>query len=156
METFSKGNPRCRVFIYVSLSRWVPAAWWSLSQIGIRAELPSGKQPATRARRISRFSRSITLLVEDASLVFAGKIAASCPLINFSFSCTFFFNMVCSLLLEWCVATSFYRGFANHVLFAQFILSLLPTPQHTNHYQSIMVAPPNFVIRIVAIHRYSE
>ena len=36
----------------------------SLAQTSIRAELPSGNVPTTRVRRrISRFSRSITLLV---------------------------------------------------------------------------------------------
>ena len=43
---------------------WVPATWRSLAQTNIRAELPSGNVPTTRVlRRISRFSRSITLLV---------------------------------------------------------------------------------------------
>ena len=40
------------------------ATWRSLAQTSIRAELPSGKVPTTRVRRrISRLSRSITLLV---------------------------------------------------------------------------------------------
>ena len=43
---------------------WVPATWRSLAQTSIRAEFPSGNVPTTRVRRrISRFSRSITLLV---------------------------------------------------------------------------------------------
>ena len=43
---------------------WVPAAWRSRAQTSIRAEFPSGNVPTTRVlRRISRFSRSITLLV---------------------------------------------------------------------------------------------
>ena len=38
--------------------------WRSLAQTSIRAELPSGNVPTTQVlRRISRFSRSITLLV---------------------------------------------------------------------------------------------
>ena len=43
---------------------WVPATWRSLAHTSIKAELPSGNVPTTRVlRRISRFSRSITLLV---------------------------------------------------------------------------------------------
>ncbi len=43
------------------------------------------------------------------------------------FSCTIFSGMVCFLLLEWCVVTSFYQRSANHIFlslfqFAQFIL----------------------------------
>src|SRR5699024_11965277 len=34
-----------------------------------------------------------------------------------SFSCTIFSDMVCCLLSEWCVATSFYQRTANHVSF---------------------------------------
>ena len=41
----------------------------------------------------------------------------SCPLITSSFSCTIFSDMVCCLLSEWCVATSFYQRSANHVSF---------------------------------------
>jgi len=33
------------------------------------------------------------------------------------FSCTIFSDMVCCLLSEWCVVTSFYQRFANHVSF---------------------------------------
>ena len=41
----------------------------------------------------------------------------SSPLITSSFSCTIFSDMVCSLLSEWCVATSFYQSAANYVSF---------------------------------------
>lgn len=48
----------------LSIEDWVPATWRSRAQTSIKAELPSGKQPTTLVlRRISRFSRSITLLV---------------------------------------------------------------------------------------------
>ena len=43
-----------------------------------------------------------------------------CPLITSSFSCTIFSYMVCRLLSEWCVATSFYQSSANHVSFYAF------------------------------------
>ena len=49
---------------YFLLPHWVPATWRSRAQTSIRAEFPSGNVPTTRVlRRISRFSRSITLLV---------------------------------------------------------------------------------------------
>ena len=55
---------RCFIFMYFLLPHWVPATWRSRAQTSMRAELPSGKVPTTRVlRRISRFSRSITLLV---------------------------------------------------------------------------------------------
>ena len=38
-------------------------------------------------------------------------------LITSSFSCTIFSDMVCCLLSEWCVTTSFYQSSANHVSF---------------------------------------
>ena len=42
----------------------LPATYRSRAVTSMSAELPSGKQPATRVRlRISLFSRSITLLV---------------------------------------------------------------------------------------------
>ena len=55
---------RCFMFIYFLLSHWVPATCHSRAQTSIKAELPSGKAPTTLVlRRISRFIRSITLLV---------------------------------------------------------------------------------------------
>ena len=52
------------MFMYFLQPHWVPATWRSRAQASIRAELPSGNVPTTRVRRrISRFSRSITLLV---------------------------------------------------------------------------------------------
>ena len=55
---------KCFIFMYFLQPHWVPATWRSLAQISIRAEFPSGNVPNTRVRRrISRFSRSITLLV---------------------------------------------------------------------------------------------
>ena len=55
---------KCFMFMYFLLPHWVPATWRSLAQTSIRAEFPSGNVPTTRVRRrISRFSRSITLLV---------------------------------------------------------------------------------------------
>ena len=55
---------RCFIFMYFLQPHWVPATWRSLAQTSFRAELPSGNVPTTRVlRRISRFSRSITLLV---------------------------------------------------------------------------------------------
>ena len=47
------------------------------------------------------------------------------PLTTSSFSCTIFSDMVCSLLSEWCVATSFYQSSANHASF--FLLSICAT-----------------------------
>lgn len=48
-------------------------------------------------------------------------------LITSALSCTIFSDMVCCLLSEWCVATSFYLRVANHVsfIFAQLILPYL-------------------------------
>ena len=55
---------KCFMFMYFLQPHWVPATWRSRAQTSIRAELPSGNVPTTRVRRrISRFSRSITLLV---------------------------------------------------------------------------------------------
>ena len=55
---------RCFMFMYFLQPHWVPATWRSLAQTSISAEFPSGKAPTTRVlRRISRFIRSITLLV---------------------------------------------------------------------------------------------
>ena len=55
---------KCFMFMYFLLPHWVPATWRSRAQPSIRAELPLGNVPTTRIlRRISRFSRSITLLV---------------------------------------------------------------------------------------------
>ena len=64
IEASSKAVSRCFIFMYFLLPHWVPATWRSRAQTSIRAELPSGNAPTTRVRRrISRFSRSITLLV---------------------------------------------------------------------------------------------
>ena len=64
IEASSIAASKCFMFMYFLLPHWVPATWRSLAQTSIRAELPSGKVPTTRVRRrISRFSRSITLLV---------------------------------------------------------------------------------------------
>ncbi len=40
--------------------------------------------------------------------------------ITSSFSCTIFSDMVCCLLSEWRVATSFYRSLANYIFFSTF------------------------------------
>ena len=48
------------MFMYFLSPHWGPATWRSRAQTSIRAELPSGKLSATRVRRISRFSLSIT------------------------------------------------------------------------------------------------
>lgn len=47
--------------------------------------------------------------------------------LDYSLSCTIFSDMVCCLLSEWCVATSFYQSSANHVsfVFAKLILPYL-------------------------------
>ena len=64
MEASSKATSRRFIFICFFLPHWVPATCRGRAQISIKAELPSGKLPTTRVRqRISRFSRSITLLV---------------------------------------------------------------------------------------------
>ena len=64
MEASSKAASKCFMFMYFLQPNWVPAAWRSRAQTSIRAEFPSGNVPTTRVRRqISRFSRSITLLV---------------------------------------------------------------------------------------------
>ena len=55
---------KCFMFMYFLLPHWVPATWRSWAQTGIRAEFSSVNVPTTRVlRRISRFSRSTTLLV---------------------------------------------------------------------------------------------
>ncbi|QIA30032.1 DUF262 domain-containing protein [Flavonifractor plautii] len=64
MEASSRAASRCFMFMYFLLPHWVPATWRSRAQTSMRAELPSGKLPTTRVRRrISRLSRSMTLLV---------------------------------------------------------------------------------------------
>ena len=64
MKVSSRASSRCFMFMYFLLPHWVPATWRSRAQTSMRAELPSGKLPTTRVRRrISRFSRSMTLLV---------------------------------------------------------------------------------------------
>ena len=64
MEASSMAASRCFIFMCFLLPHWVPATWRSRAQTSMRAELPSGKLPTTRVRRrISRFSRSMTLLV---------------------------------------------------------------------------------------------
>ena len=56
------------MFMYFLLPHWVPATWRSRAQTSMRAELPSGKLPTTRVRRrISRFSRSMTLLAPSGT-----------------------------------------------------------------------------------------
>ena len=63
-QSSSQNGAKCFIFMYFLLPHWVPATWRRRAQTSIRAELPSGKVPTTRVlRRISRFSRSITLLV---------------------------------------------------------------------------------------------
>ena len=49
---------------------------------------------------------------------FSAVMAFHEALITSSFSCTIFSGMVCCLLSEWCVATSFYQRSANHVSFS--------------------------------------
>ena len=50
--------------MYFLLPHWVPVTWRSLAQTSVRAKFPSGNDLATWVlRRISRFSRSISLLV---------------------------------------------------------------------------------------------
>ena len=59
------------------------------------------------------------------------EYGVSCPLITSSFSCTIFSDMVCCLLSEWCVVTSFYQRAANHVFFCplfNFAKLILPYP----------------------------
>ena len=64
IEASSRAVSKCFIFMYFLLPHWVLATWRSRAQTSIKAELPSGKQPTTLVlRRISRFSRSITLLV---------------------------------------------------------------------------------------------
>ena len=64
MKASPKAASKCFIFMYFLLPHWVHATWRSLAQTSIRAEFPSGNVPTTRVlRRISRFSRSITLFV---------------------------------------------------------------------------------------------
>ena len=51
----------------------------------------------------------------DAGPMLAGKIA-----VGQRFLCTIFSDIVCCLLSEWCVVTSFYQSSANHVSFYLF------------------------------------
>ena len=65
---------KCFMFMYFLQPYWVPATWRSLAQTSIKAEFPSGNVPTTRVRRrISRFSRSITLLVRMCVQCSLGK-----------------------------------------------------------------------------------
>ena len=58
-----KGRLQCFMYMYFLLPHWVLAIWRSRVQTSMRAELPSRKLPTTRVRRrISRFSRSMTLM----------------------------------------------------------------------------------------------
>ena len=58
-----KGRLQCFMYMYFLLPHWGLAIWRSRAQTSMRAELPSRKLPTTRVRRrISRFSRSMTLM----------------------------------------------------------------------------------------------
>ena len=50
------------------------------------------------------------------------------PLITSSFSCTSFSDMVCCLLSEWCVATSFYQSLQTMSIFSLFKFAQLIVP----------------------------
>ena len=53
-----------------------------------------------------------------------------CPLISSSLNCTIFSDMVCNLLSEWCVVTSYYQRSANLVSFIllPFVQLIVPYP----------------------------
>ena len=71
---------KCFMFMYFLQPHWVPATWRSRAQTSIRAEFPSGNAPTTLVlRRISRFSRSITLLVRMRVQCSLGKTPYWCP-----------------------------------------------------------------------------
>ena len=68
------------------------------------------------------------------------------PLIPSSFSCTIFSDMVCYLLPNVCVATSFYQRSANHVflcslLFAKLIVPYRGTKEKTSHPAGLFAYP---------------
>ena len=52
------------------------------------------------------------------------------PLITSTFSCTIFSDMVCCLLSNVCVATSFYQSSAIHVFLSTFQFAKLILPYH--------------------------
>ena len=65
---------KCFMFMYFLLPHCVPATCRSRAHTSINAEFPSGKQPTTRVRRrISRFSRSMTLFVRTRVQCSDGK-----------------------------------------------------------------------------------
>ena len=75
MEASSRAVTRCFMFVYFSC----PTGYRSYGAAGTdqhEAELPSRKLPTIQVQwRISRFSRSITLLVRTRGPVFTGEIA---------------------------------------------------------------------------------
>ena len=62
------------------------------------------------------FSASASSSSLSVSSTLSRTNSFSCPFITSSFSCTIF--MVCCLLLEWSVTTSFYQSSASHVSFS--------------------------------------
>lgn len=65
---------KCFMFIYFLFPHCVPATCRSRAQTSIKAEFPSGKHPTTLVRRrISRFSRSMTLFVRILDQCSEGK-----------------------------------------------------------------------------------
>ena len=74
-EPFSKADSKYFICFFAPLCT---AAWRSLAQTSIRVELPSRKVPTTRVRRrISQFSRSMTLLVPDARPLLKRKVVVN-------------------------------------------------------------------------------
>ena len=64
------------MFMYFLSPHGMPATWRSRAQTGIRAELPSGKLPATRIRRrISPLQPLNHIVSANTDTVFAGKVA---------------------------------------------------------------------------------
>lgn len=107
MKGSSKAASKCFIMLHIHVFLvpcWVSATWRNLTQTSIRVEFLSENLPVTRGlRRISQFSRSITLLlrahvqcsgksqwVSISSMPFSTVLAAVFNFITFSSTTTAF------------------------------------------------------------------
>ena len=65
------------------------------------------RSEARQGYRSGHYDRILTTTSGDVTLHMPRTNSLICPLITSSFSCTIFSDIVCCLLSEWCVVTSF-------------------------------------------------
>ena len=134
-------NPLCVIIPQSSIRLTMPVAFiYQIPPVDANvAQIVSACQrPAMQIFPVSCFWKAAPR--KNAHAAWTRTNSLIWPLITSSFSCTIFSDIVCCLLSEWCVVTSFYQSLQAMSLFCSFQFAQLIVPYRIK--DSVFIEPP--------------